>query len=71
MPKPESCIICTFGAPVLRKKASLITEFGAQLEKKAEQMLQSMYTANGIGLAAPQIGESIQLVVIDLQLEKW
>lgn len=70
MTKPESCIICTLGAPVLRKKASLITEFGAQLEKKAEQMLQSMYTANGIGLAAPQIGDPIQLVVIDLELEK-
>ena len=70
MPKPKSCLICTFGAPVLRKKASLVTEFGTQLEKKADHMLQAMYTANGIGLAAPQIGESIQLIVIDLQLEK-
>ena len=70
MSKQESCVVCTFGAPVLRKKASLITEFGAPLEKKADHMLQVMYTANGIGLAAPQIGESIQLVVIDLQLDK-
>ena len=70
MTKSKSCLICTFGAPVLRKKASLITQFGRELEIKAEKMLQVMYIANGIGLAAPQVGESIQLVVIDLQLEK-
>lgn len=66
----EPCLVCTFGAPVLRKKALPIIQFGNELEKKAEKMLHTMYVANGIGLAAPQIGESIQLIVIDLQLEK-
>ncbi len=69
MPNLNPGLICTFGEPVLRKKALPIVGFDATLIKKAEFMLQSMYIANGIGLAAPQIGESIQLIVIDLQLE--
>lgn len=62
-------LICIFGEPVLREKASPIIHFDTELKKKAEFMLQSMYISQGIGLAAPQVGESIQLVVIDLQLK--
>lgn len=63
----QSAIICTFGAPVLRAKARPVTVFDRNLADMAEDMLRRMYIANGIGLAAPQIGKSIQLLVIDLQ----
>lgn len=66
MLKP-SCMICTYGAPVLRKKSMRITAFDAALSELAHSMLERMYGAHGVGLAAPQIGELIQLVVIDLQ----
>ena len=65
----ETCSVCTYGAPVLRKKAAWVTVFDNNLTALADEMLQTMYIANGIGLAAPQIGKSIQLIVIDLQLE--
>lgn len=65
----ETCTVCTYGAPVLRKKAVPVTVFDSNLAELADEMLQTMYIANGIGLAAPQIGKSIQLIVIDLQLE--
>lgn len=68
MNKPEKpAIICTFGAPVLRAKARPVVHFVPHLSDMAEDMLRRMYVANGIGLAAPQIGEALQLVVIDLQ----
>ena len=68
MNKPEKpAIICTFGAPVLRAKARPVVTFDEHLADMAEDMLHRMYVANGIGLAAPQIGEALQLVVIDLQ----
>ena len=62
-------LIFIFGEPVLREKALPIVHFDTELKKKAEFMLQSMYITQGIGLAAPQVGESIQVVVIDLQLK--
>lgn len=65
----KRCMICTYGATVLRRKAAPITVFNQELADFAGEMLQSMYIANGIGLAAPQVGKSIQLIVIDLQLE--
>ena len=65
--KKETCLIYTYGAPVLRQKAKSVTVFDEDLKKLAKKMLRDMYTAQGIGLAAPQSGEAIQLVVIDLQ----
>ena len=65
--KKEKCLIYTYGAPVLRQKAKSVTVFDEDLKKFAHRMLRDMYTAQGIGLAAPQSGEAIQLVVIDLQ----
>ena len=65
--KKETCLIYTYGAPVLRQKAKSVTVFDEDLKKLAKKMLRDMYTAQGIGLAAPQAGKSIQLVVIDLQ----
>lgn len=52
--------------PVLRKKARKITKIGKKLRTLAKDMLETMYHANGVGLAAPQVGISERLVVIDV-----
>ena len=59
-------LICTLGASILSEVAMPVKDFNLTLKQKAEDMLKTMYIANGIGLAAPQMGESIQLIVIDL-----
>lgn len=59
--------IVHFNSPVLRKKGAKITEFDAPLRKLAAQMVETMHEAAGIGLAAQQIGQAIQLCVVDLR----
>lgn len=49
----------------LRKKGVVVKEVTAELRELAKNMLETMYHTHGIGLAAPQVGESIRLVVID------
>jgi len=62
--------IVKYGDPVLEKPAATITKFDAELEQLVEDMFASMYAANGVGLAAPQIGKSIRLAVVDVTLGK-
>lgn len=58
--------IVKYGDPVLEKQAETVTEFGTpELEKFLEDMFESMYAAKGVGLAAPQIGVSRRIAVID------
>ncbi|HDS15378.1 MAG TPA: peptide deformylase [Proteobacteria bacterium] len=57
--------IDTYPAPVLKKKAEKITRIDELIRKLAEDMLETMYHAPGVGLAAPQIGSSLSLVVAD------
>lgn len=58
--------ITTYGNPVLRKKVKPISKVDAGLKKLAENMLETMHKADGIGLAAPQIGKSISIFVADI-----
>ena len=58
--------ILEFPHPVLRQKAAQITVFNERLAELVKDMTETMYDAPGIGLAAPQIGESIQLIVVDI-----
>ena len=58
--------IVKFGDPVLEKAAEPVTVFDDQLKKLVEDMFESMYAAHGVGLAAPQIGISKRLAVIDV-----
>ena len=58
--------IVKFGNPVLEKPAEPVTVFDAELKKLVEDMFESMYAARGVGLAAPQIGISKRLAVIDI-----
>ncbi len=60
--------IYTFGQPVLRKVAEDITPDYPELEKLIQDMYDTLERSEGIGLAAPQIGLPIRLVVINLDL---
>ncbi len=53
--------------PILRRVSTEITQIDAELESLVEQMFETMYGNIGIGLAAPQIGKNIRLVVIDIR----
>lgn len=57
--------IVAYGNPVLREVARDITPDYAGLDKLIEDMWETMYASNGVGLAAPQIGKSIRLFVVD------
>lgn len=57
--------ILAYGDPVLKAKAKPITKDHAGLDKIITDMWETMYKAGGVGLAAPQIGKSIRLFVID------
>lgn len=59
--------IALYGSSVLKKLAEPIQKIDKALEGLANAMLQKMYAAEGIGLAAPQVGISRRLIVIDLQ----
>lgn len=58
--------IVKYGDPVLRKKTQPITEITDDVIQLAEDMLETMYAAPGVGLAGPQVGISLQICVIDV-----
>ena len=62
--------ILIFPDPRLRKVAKKITKFDKSLESLANDMLETMYIANGIGLAATQVDRHIRLIVMDLSEER-
>ena len=62
--------IVKFGNPVLEKPAEPVTVFDGELKKLVEDMFESMYEAKGVGLAAPQIGKSMRLAVIDVTFKE-
>ncbi|HEY9786317.1 MAG TPA: peptide deformylase [Candidatus Obscuribacterales bacterium] len=55
-----------YPAPVLMQKAKKISTFDSSVRKLAHDMLETMYENNGVGLAAPQVGVSKQMMVIDV-----
>ncbi|HPF11681.1 MAG TPA: peptide deformylase [Flavobacteriaceae bacterium] len=57
--------IIAYGDPVLRKETEEITSSYPKLQELLEDMFETMYASYGIGLAAPQIGLSIRLFVVD------
>jgi peptide deformylase len=62
--------IVKYPDPVLERPGEPVTEFDDELRKLVDDMFESMYAAKGIGLAAPQIGISKRLTVIDLSFQK-
>jgi len=61
--------IFKLGSKTLRTEAKRISKVDNQIRNLAKDMLQSMYTAKGIGLAGPQVGISKELLVIDINFE--
>jgi peptide deformylase len=57
--------IRAYGDPVLKKVAEDIEQGHPGLEKLIADMFETMYAANGVGLAAPQVGQSIRLFIVD------
>ena len=62
--------ITKYGAAVLERPAGPVKHFDDELKKLTEDMFLSMYAAQGVGLAAPQIGLSLRLIVIDVSVGK-
>jgi peptide deformylase len=62
--------IVKYGDPVLEKRAETVTVFDAELQKLIDDMFESMYEAHGVGLAAPQIGISRRIAVIDVTFKE-
>jgi peptide deformylase len=62
--------VVKYGNPVLEKPAETVTVFDDKLRQLVEDMFESMYAAHGVGLAAPQIGVSQRLAVIDITFKE-
>ena len=58
--------IVKYGHPVLRQRGKTIDAFDASLHRLVDEMLETMYQADGVGLAAQQIGKALQLTVVDV-----
>lgn len=61
--------IFKYGQKVLRKRAVDVGIITPDLIKLAEDMLETMYDSAGVGLAAPQVGKSLRLIVVDITAE--
>jgi peptide deformylase len=62
--------IVKFGNPVLEKSAEKVTVFDKDLQTLLDDMFESMYAAHGVGLAAPQIGISRRIAVVDVTFKE-
>jgi len=62
--------VVKYGNEVLMKQAERVTVFDGELSRLLDDMFESMYVANGVGLAAPQIGISKRIAVIDITSNK-
>jgi len=59
--------ITEFPEKVLKQVGEPVVEFGVELERLASDMFETMYAAEGVGLAAPQVGLSLRLFVMDCE----
>ena len=57
--------IATIPDPVLRRKARKVTDFGPELQTLIDDMVDTMREAPGVGLAAPQVSESLRVLVVE------
>lgn len=59
--------IRVLGSPILRQSTSRVTSFDGEFQSLVDDMFETMYRANGIGLAAPQVGRLEQVAVVDVE----
>jgi peptide deformylase len=62
--------IVTFPDPVLSKRANEVEDVNGDIKKLMEDMLETMYSAPGVGLAAPQVGIDKRIIVVDVRDEE-
>ena len=62
--------IVKFGDPVLEKPTQKVAVFDEELKVLVDDMFESMYAARGVGLAAPQIGISLRIAVVDITFKE-
>jgi peptide deformylase len=62
--------IVKYGDPILEKPTGAVNKFDAEFEQLTEDMFSSMYAAQGVGLAAPQIGMTLRVAVVDVTTGK-
>jgi peptide deformylase len=60
--------ILEYGDPILRAKGKPIDNIDDRIRELAANMIETMHSANGVGLAAQQVGEALQLTVLDVSL---
>lgn len=58
--------VLTYPNPVLKEKAEPIREITPEIRELAKDMVETMYEYDGIGLAAPQVGELVRLITVDI-----
>jgi len=58
--------ILQIGNPVLRRRSVKVTRFDDGLARLAEDMIETMHDANGVGLAAPQVGIGTRLIIVEM-----
>lgn len=61
--------VLIYGNPILRQKAVPVKEFGPELKQLVQEMFDTVVAVDGVGLAASQVGESVRVMVLDLQRE--
>lgn len=59
-----------YGDPVLREKSKPVTEFGEALAPTIQRMFEVMYEEEGVGLAAPQVGVNVRMMVLDVPMDE-
>ncbi len=62
--------IITLGHPTLRQKARKVTKFGPELKQLIDDMIETMRTAPGVGLAAPQVNAAERIIVVELPADE-
>lgn len=58
--------ILRYPDPILKKKSEPVTEITLEIQRLIDDMAETMYAAPGVGLAAPQVGRSVRVIVIDV-----
>ncbi len=64
-PDPNRMEVLVYPHPVLRRGGKVVTQFDADLQKLSAQMMEAMYEEGGVGLAAPQVGVELKLLVLN------
>ena len=58
--------IIEYGNPILREQSKEVIKISKKIKTLVNDMLETMYHSNGVGLAAPQVGENLRIFVIDV-----